>query len=45
MLTIDYSGADEHAATAIADTIEKYNTSPASGGACLFVPYGLILNG
>ena len=26
MLTIDYSGADEHAATAIADTIKKYNT-------------------
>ncbi|HWW71412.1 MAG TPA: hypothetical protein VN089_15845 [Duganella sp.] len=26
MLTIDYSGADEPAATAIADTVKKYNT-------------------
>ncbi|MBP1205579.1 hypothetical protein JOD97_003641 [Duganella sp. 1411] len=26
MLIIDYSGADEAAATAIADTIKKYNS-------------------
>ncbi|WP_363499252.1 hypothetical protein [Burkholderia sp. LMU1-1-1.1] len=30
MLIIDYSGADEAAATVIAYTIEKYNTRPGA---------------